>query len=64
MARIMALPPSTRLEHYEIVRAIEVYRALDTKLNLEVAIKVLPSRLSSDADRVARFEREAQTLAS
>jgi len=42
----------------------EVYRARDTKLNRDVAIKVLPDLFASDADRLARFTREAQTLAS
>ena len=41
-----------------------VYRARDTKLNREVALKVLPDAFASDADRLARFTREAQTLAS
>ena len=42
----------------------EVYRARDTKLNRDVAIKVMPDSFASDADRLARFTREAQTLAS
>src|SRR4249919_1364272 len=42
----------------------EVYRARDTKLNRDVAIKVLPESFALDADRVARFTREAQVLAS
>ena len=42
----------------------EVYRARDTKLNRDVAIKVLPDAFASDAERLARFTREAQTLAS
>ena len=42
----------------------EVYRAHDTKLGREVAIKILPSQFTSDADRLARFEREARVLAS
>ena len=42
----------------------EVYRAKDTKLNRDVAIKVLPAAFAQDADRLARFTREAQTLAS
>ena len=42
----------------------EVYRARDTKLGRDVAIKVLPAALAQDAERLARFEREAQLLAS
>ena len=42
----------------------EVYRATDTKLNRDVAIKILPEALAQDADRLARFQREAKTLAS
>src|SRR5262245_42657543 len=42
----------------------EVYRARDTKLNREVALKVLPDGFATDAERVARFQREAQLLAS
>ena len=42
----------------------EVYRARDTKLDRDVAIKVLPEAFAHDADRLARFEREAKTLAS
>ncbi len=42
----------------------EVYRATDTTLNRQVAIKVLPESLAADAERIARFEREAKTLAS
>ena len=66
----MALSPGTRLGGYQIVGAIgaggmgEVYRARDTKLGREVAIKVLPEAWAFDADRAARFEREAQVLAS
>src|SRR6476619_2840510 len=42
----------------------EVYRARDTKLNRDVAIKILPEALAADPDRIARFEREAKTLAA
>src|SRR6185503_10409989 len=42
----------------------EVYRATDTKLKRDVAVKVLPSTLASDPDRMARFQREAEVLAS
>ena len=41
----------------------EVYRATDTTLGRQVAIKILPDAFASDADRLARFEREAKTLA-
>src|SRR6186713_1992759 len=66
----MSLSPGTRLGAYEVTAQIgaggmgEVYRARDTKLNRDVAIKVLPDSFASDADRLARFTREAQTLAS
>ena len=66
----MALSAGTKLGHYEIVAAIgaggmgEVYRATDTKLGREVAIKVLPAEFAKDHERVARFGREAQVLAS
>jgi hypothetical protein len=58
------------LAHYRITAAIgaggmgEVYRATDVKLGRDVAIKVLPAELARDADRLARFEREAKLLAS
>ena len=66
----MSLTPGTRLGSYEIAGRIgaggmgEVYRARDTKLNRDVAIKVLPDLFALDPDRLARFEREAQTLAA
>jgi len=66
----VALAPGTRLGAYEILTLIgsggmgEVYRATDTKLHRDVAIKVLPSDVAADPDRLARFEREAQVLAS
>jgi serine/threonine-protein kinase len=66
----MALTAGTRLGAYEILAAIgaggmgEVYRARDTKLNRDVALKVLPDLLAGDPDRLARFRREAQVLAS
>ncbi len=58
------------LAHYEILEPLgaggmgEVYRARDTKLDRDVAIKVLPEDFASDPDRLARFEREAKLLAS
>jgi hypothetical protein len=66
----MPLTVGARLGPYEVVSAIgaggmgEVYRARDTKLNRDVAIKVLPESFASDPERLARFTREAQTLAS
>src|SRR5262245_10523042 len=66
----MALQPGTRLGQYEIVGLIgaggmgEVYRATDAKLGRGVAIKILPEMFSRDADRVLRFQREAQVLAA
>ncbi len=42
----------------------EVYRALDTKLNRQVAIKILPEEYAKDRDRIARFHREAQAVAA
>ena len=66
----MALSPGQRLGLYEIVAALgeggmgAVYRARDTKLGRDVAIKILPDAFASDADRLTRFEREARTLAS
>ena len=66
----MSIPAGTRLGPYEIVSPLgaggmgEVYRARDTRLGREVAVKVLPSRLSEDADRLRRFEKEAQSASS
>jgi Tol biopolymer transport system component len=64
------LIPGTRLGPYEVQAAIgaggmgEVYRARDTKLHRDIALKILPESFASDADRLARFQREAQVLAS
>src|SRR5256885_2890034 len=66
----MALPSGTRLGPYKIIAPIgaggmgEVYRALDTRLGRDVAVKVLPSHLTSDPDLKARFEREARVISS
>jgi len=66
----VALAPGTRLGPYEVTALIgaggmgEVYRARDAKLNRDVALKVLPDALSANAERLARFRREAQVLAS
>ena len=66
----MSLSAGTRLGPYEVTAQIgvggmgEVYRATDTKLKRQVAIKVLPESLAADPDRLARFQREAEVLAS
>jgi len=66
----MALTSGTRLGPYEILAAIgaggmgEVYRARDAKLGRDVALKVLPDAFARDAERMARFQREAKVLAS
>lgn len=66
----MSLPLDSRLGTYVIVAPIgaggmgEVYRARDTRLNRDVAIKVLPASVAGDPDRLARFEREAQAVAA
>src|ERR1700674_3082225 len=66
----MPLVAGDKLGPYEILARLgaggmgEVYRARDSKLNRDVAIKVLPAALANDAQYMARFEREAQVLAS
>ena len=66
----MALSPGSRRGPYEIIAKIgaggmgEVYRARDTKLDRDVALKILPEAFASNPERLARFEREAKTLAA
>src|SRR6267154_4091 len=67
---LVPLAPGSRIGPYEIVSTLgaggmgEVYRARDAKLNRDVAIKVLLPAVANDPDRLARFSREAQVLAS
>src|SRR5215471_2121017 len=69
-ADFMAITIGQQLGSYEITALLgkggmgEVYRARDTKLKRDVAIKILPDEFSSDPDRVSRFQREAEVLAS
>src|SRR5512140_3704865 len=64
------MPPIESIAHYKILSKLGeggmgvVYRATDTKLNRDVAIKVVPEAFAADKDRMARFAREAQVLAS
>ena len=66
----MPLDVGSRLGHYDVTALIgeggmgQVYQATDTKLNRQVALKILPEAFASDPDRLARFQREAQVLAS
>ncbi len=66
----VSLSPGTMIGQYEVLEPIgaggmgQVYRARDKRLQREVALKILPDVFASDADRLARFEREATTLAS
>src|ERR1039458_8693424 len=66
----MPLSPDTKLGPYEIVSTIgaggmgEGFRARDPRLGRDVAIKVLPAAMSTDPDRLARFQREARTVAA
>jgi serine/threonine protein kinase len=67
---VSALTPGTRIGSYEVLSSLgaggmgEVYRARDSKLKREVAIKVLPADVASDRERLARFQREAEVLAA
>src|SRR4051812_11400218 len=69
-AGLMPLSGGTRLGSYAILSALgaggmgEGYRARDTRLDRDVAIKILPAAFATDADRVARFQREAKVLAA
>jgi len=66
----MSLSPGARLGAYEVLASLgaggmgEVYRARDTRLPREVALKVLPEALATDRDRLARFEQEARAASS
>ena len=69
-ANAMPLSPDTQLGPYRIVEAIgaggmgEVYRARDTRLERDVAVKILPAHLAEDEDGLARFERETKAVAA
>ena len=66
----MPLSAGTRLGHYDVTSLLgeggmgQVWQATDTQLNRQVALKILPDAFASDPDRLARFQREAQVLAS
>ena len=66
----MSLSPGTTLGPYSVTAKIgeggtgKVYRARDTKLDRDVALKILPEAFAADPDRLARFEREAKVLAN
>src|SRR5215471_8923702 len=70
MPEIRLMTPQRSIAHYRITAKIgeggmgAVYRATDTKLNRDVAIKILPEAFAQDPDRLSRFTREAQVLAS
>ena len=66
----MSLAPGSRLGHYDVTSLLgeggmgQVWQATDTQLNRQVALKILPDAFAADPDRLARFTREAQILAS
>ncbi len=66
----MSLEAGSRLGHYDVTALIgeggmgQVYQATDTKLKRQVALKILPEAFSADPDRLSRFQREAEVLAS
>ena len=66
----MPLTPGTRIGPYEVTGSLgaggmgEVYRARDARLKREVALKILPESFATDPERLARFQREAEVLAS
>ena len=66
----MSLSPGTSLGHYDVTALLgeggmgQVWQATDTQLNRQVALKILPDAFADDPDRLARFTREAQILAS
>ena len=66
----MPLNVGSRLAHYDVTALIgeggmgQVYRATDTQLGRDVALKILPDAFAADPDRLARFQREAHVLAS
>ena len=66
----MALSPGTRLGHYDVTALLgeggmgQVWQATDTQLGRQVALKILPDAFAADRDRLARFTREAQIIAS
>jgi len=70
MGKSMPLAPGTKLGHFEVTGPLgaggmgEVYKARDTRLNRDVALKILPKEFASDAQRKARFEQEARAVAS
>ena len=69
IALLVPMTPPSTIAHYKLTAKLgkgmgAVYRATDTKLNRDVAIKVLPPAFAEDAARMQRFEREAQMLAS